>query len=155
MHPKFTPLFLQRFWSRVKIGAPDECWEWQGNFTNMGYGRYSQTLAHRLSYEIANGPLGDKIVCHKCDNPACVNPHHLFSGTYADNSRDREAKGRGGDRAKHGAENGLAKLNDDAVRDIRMRFANGEQQSALAREYGVYPTAIHMIVRRLTWKHVE
>jgi hypothetical protein len=93
----------ERFWSKVRR-HPTDCWEWQGYRMNKGYGsvhvkpgRGGKVLAHRLAYEFANGPVGDFYVLHKCDNPACVRPSHLFLGNQQDNIRDMHAKGRGGD----------------------------------------------------------
>lgn len=92
---------LIRFWQKVK--KTDNCWIWTSSKTNSGYGLFSRGLygtkkvyAHRLSWEIHNGSLPGKLfVCHKCDNPPCINPEHLFLGTNSDNIRDCFAKGRG------------------------------------------------------------
>jgi hypothetical protein len=86
----------------VKLGKR-QCWEWIGPRNAAGYGRVSSgtgkerrtTYAHRYFYTEANGPIPEgMLVCHKCDNPPCCNPHHLFLGTRTDNQRDRVAKGR-------------------------------------------------------------
>ena len=77
----------------------NNCWEWIGNKDKDGYGRLSLNKiirAHRYSWELYFGKIpGDLIICHRCDNPPCVNPDHLFIGTHLDNARDREKKGRG------------------------------------------------------------
>lgn len=86
-----------RFWSFVDKKAPDECWNWKGSGTRYGVfsvksrGRF----AHRVSYEINKGPIPDgKCVCHKCDNPKCVNPNHLWLGSHSENIKDAVTKGR-------------------------------------------------------------
>lgn len=96
---KYPPLEV-RFWRRVdRAGGPDACWLWLGPKTPRGYGATSRlnksVRAHRLSWELTNGPIPDGlIVCHRCDNPSCVRPSHLFLGTHADNMQDCSAKGR-------------------------------------------------------------
>lgn len=93
----------QRFWAKVQKGSPAECWLWTGSKV-AGYGRITVngrlTRAHRLSWEMHNGksiPDG-AVACHLCDTPACVNPHHIWVGTQADNLRDMHSKGRAADR---------------------------------------------------------
>lgn len=111
----------ERFWEKVDKGEPDECWEWVGTKNPKGYGHIEingkEVRAHRFSWEIHNGPIPEGLcVLHKCDNPGCVNPAHLFLGTYADNAQDMIAKGR--DNKARGEASGNAKLTEQDVREI-------------------------------------
>ena len=88
-----------RFWGNVYPGQADDCWEWHGTLRADGYGQIrigaSNVLAHRLAWQLAVGPIPDDLcVLHRCDNPPCVNPDHLWLGTHADNMHDMFAKGR-------------------------------------------------------------
>lgn len=108
--------------------------------------------AHRLAWIKAHGAIPPgMLVCHACDEPACVNPRHLFLGTWGDNTRDRDVKGRN---AK-GERVGQAKLTARKVLAIRERYARGDiSQAALAAKFGVGQVTVHHIVTRFTWKHI-
>jgi hypothetical protein len=92
----------ERFWLKVNKSGPvvrddlGPCWVWTGRTRNTGYGGFGRSwLAHRFAWELTNAPIADGLcVLHRCDNPPCVNPAHLFLGTQADNNRDCGAKGR-------------------------------------------------------------
>lgn len=91
---------VRRFWSKVAIGEPSECWEWLGA-KSRGYGLLSSKQgeapfkAHRLAYELFVGTISSgQVVRHKCDNPSCCNPFHLDIGTHRDNVMDRVRRGR-------------------------------------------------------------
>jgi ribosome-binding protein aMBF1 (putative translation factor) len=113
------------------------------------------TPAHRYSYELAFGAIPDGLlVCHRCDNPICVRPDHLFLGTALDNVRDACAKGRAvtGTRVKGSA---TPKLTEEMVRQIRHeRATQGTSYLKLAEKYGVNFSAIGHVITRRNWKHV-
>lgn len=144
------------FDSYVKVGGPDDCWEWQGYRTPLGYGRYRRKLAHRISFARALGiELGTLHVCHRCDNPPCVNPAHLFLGTARDNALDRKSKDRGirwyGRRRGH--RNPMAKLTDQAVREIR-RLHGTVPAKALGQRFGVSAGTVYVVQSGRGWTHV-
>ena len=147
----------QRFWERVKRGGPDDCWEWTGSLDKNGYGQFrngnASRQAHRYSYELHVGPLGDLLACHSCDNRKCVNPAHIFPGTQRDNIRDMVAKGRRYRPDVVGEKNASAKLTVALVREARQKFADGVSISQLSREYRVSWTGMKKAVIRETWRH--
>ena len=145
------------FWSRVARSNSESCWEWQGGKTPDGYGKaghkHRNYLAHRLAWELTFGPIPEGLqVLHRCDNPPCCNPAHLFLGTHADNMRDMAAKSR---RDSHGEKNNRAKLTVKQVLEIRERYIpDGSRNSVLAAEYGVCAATIGNVGKRETWRSV-
>lgn len=135
-----------------------ECWEWAGSLNDGGYGfviskgRY--VMAHRVSWELANGPIptGMKI-CHRCDNRRCINPHHLFLGTDADNVADMDAKGRR--TVLRGEKNGFAKLTDADAAKIKADLNAGRSLSDISQIFNVSKSTVSLIRRGRTWKHVS
>ena len=141
----------QRFWD--KINKTDECWEWTAQLSPTGYGRiqidYKAVAAHRYSAELHGMDITDKIVCHKCDNPCCVRPDHLFVGTQKDNMQDMIKKGR---KARVECYPANRKLTDDDVRFIR---ASELDNAALGRMYNLRTQSVWKIVHRKTYKDVN
>ena len=147
----------QRFWSKVNRTAPNGCWEWAGPRNRDGYGHFQaggrSVRAHRFSREMDAGPIPAGLcVCHRCDNPSCVRPDHLFVGTQAENLRDMHAKGRG--RFPRGQDNGRSKLDEVSVRFIRA-LRGKVPQRRLASMCGVSKTLVVLVQRREVWEHIS
>lgn len=154
----------RRFWPRVDKNGPTPkhmpelgpCWLWTASKGHKGYGTFSIAKtahnAQRAAWFIHYGEWPKGCACHKCDNPACVRPEHLFDGTYQENSDDMFAKGR--NRHARGSEAGKAKLTEDQVREIRQRFEDGEGKWELAAEFGVGETTMRKLLQGETWSHV-
>jgi len=136
-------------WSGVAAGC--SCWNLIGSLVRSGYGRVhighrGKIVAHRVSYMLFNGQITDNLcVCHKCDNPRCVNPTHLFLGTAGDNVRDAVKKGR--KPGLRGERNNFCKLTSVQVKDIRGRYWPG-MAAELAKEFCVSCRAITGIANR-------
>jgi hypothetical protein len=151
-----TPI-EERYERHVIRRGDDECWAWSA-FKHRGYGRIDDgngrsVGAHRVSYEMHVGPIPPgMLVCHRCDNPECTNPRHLFLGTIIDNNLDRDQKGR----TCLGQSNPQAKLTSQAVREIRVSLKQDRsRRRALAERFGVQPRAIQNAADRKTWRHVR
>jgi len=148
--------------ARHYTDGPNGCMNWTGVRNRAGYGMIQiggrlesrLVLAHRLSAHAWKGFDLDSGFCvlHRCDNPSCINPDHLFIGTQADNMADREAKGRGADHA--GTNNGKCRLTEPQVLEIRKSHGTGITQTSLAYRYGVSVPAINHIITRRNWAHV-
>ena len=143
----------EEFWRRVNIRPSiRECWEWSGELSERGYGRYGRTLAHRYSFSLAHGGITPGAgILHSCDNPACVNPRHLREGTEQDNADDRRiarameilaAIGPGTDIT---AIRGMSVVGATA---IRADFWRGVDTETLAVVYSVEKACIRSIVER-------
>jgi len=156
----FTTKDIERFWSKVNCTEnSNDCWEWQSGKHRQGYGNFSfkgkNIRSHRVSYVLAYGELlPDTKVLHECDNPACVNPKHLFLGTQQDNIMDMVSKGR--QKGASGETNGSAKLSIADIEYIRKRYAMGNiTQKTLADQFGVVHQLISQIIRNEIWRTDE
>ncbi len=151
--------YRERFWSKIHylIGVPNHyggCWEWWGSRMKNGYGvlainRHNH-LAHRLSYYYNNKTRPEQwLVLHRCNNRGCVNPNHLYLGTYKDNARDKFASGNG----LTGENSARGKLKARETIEIRERYkVGGISYAQLARIYDVNKASIGQVIRGDTWK---
>lgn len=152
----------------------DGCWGWNGVLHNTGYGKFTlpdgtYIFAHRFAHEEFIGPIPDGMfVLHKCDNPTCTNPEHLYAGTCKDNSRDCWTRGRASppprypgkkplaellaEKRVRGEEHHSSKLTEDNVITILL---SGERGAVLARRFGVARSLVSAIRKRKVWKHLS
>jgi hypothetical protein len=145
-----------RFWS--KVDKTSFCWLWRAAKTGAGYGQIRITTgpgqskaiySHRISWELANGPIPEGLeVLHKCDNPPCVRPDHLFLGTQSDNENDSVSKGRWNH--PKGEEHPKAILTYAQVEEIRKSTLS---QRKLAKQYSVSRGAVQAILNGRNWRH--
>lgn len=152
---KFSDKDIERFWSKVNKGGDEECWHWVRGKDKDGYGIFwlnnTNIRAHRLAFILANGQIPKNMfVCHRCDNPSCVNPAHLFAGSSRDNINDMMAKGR----TLKGENSNGAKLKEDQVTEIKGIYSTGKVSSRqMAKRFGVSKNTILRIVNGDTWGH--
>lgn len=148
-----------RFWAKVSITPDIECWYWNGKIDIGGYakisaGRKSQgeLFAHRVSWELHHSPIPDGLkVLHTCDNRQCTNPHHLFLGTNADNSKDMVIK----DRQARGERHWFARLTENDVLLLRKMWESGGYlQRELGVMFGVSSEHVRAIIARKVWKYL-
>lgn len=134
------------------------CWLWFGCSNPRGYGKVGSgdgrtLLAHRASWMVHRGEIPDGLcVLHKCDTPSCINPEHLFLGTYRDNAIDREAKGRGGQ--YRGEDHGRAKITESDVIEILRLCSHGCRNKDIAKKFSVSTSLVSAIKSRRIWRHL-
>lgn len=176
-------LLAGRFWPRVAFG--DGCWNWTGKRNGGGYGVVNvegkTPLAHRVAWSLVNGPVPEgQRVLHRCDNPSCVRPDHLFLGTQADNLADMRQKGRAkpgpgakADQAainrprgddhwsrrnpelvRRGERHHKAKMTAEQVIELRRLSSEGWSLARLAERFGIRISTASYIVRRETWRDI-
>jgi predicted XRE-type DNA-binding protein len=165
---------FDRFWSKVNILDDEHCWDWVAGKNQKGYGEFkidgSMYRANRVSWIICNSneiPDG-MIICHKCDNPSCVNPNHLFLGTHSENmvdmtKKDSAAKGMYNGANTHpenrpspaGEINGRSKLKETDVEKILIMYhEDNKSQFEISENFGVSESTISLIVNGKTWKNI-
>lgn len=159
--PKFSESDKKRFWSKVSKGKKNDCWEWKAARLKSGYGVFMMpgnlTLrAHRIVSFLVDGPISEDLhVCHKCDNPSCCNPDHLFRGTRFDNLRDCGKRGRTCLQRypwlARGENNNSAKLTEAQVQEIRKKEMSITQT---ASRFGISVTNVKNIRAGRSWRHL-
>lgn len=151
---------IEQFNQRT-VPGPNGCINWKGSIQSNGYGRFIRIVnqrkkeyrAHRFAWLIAYGEVPDDMfVCHRCDNPICVNIEHLFLGTAKDNATDRDNKKR--NRQVHSEAHYISKLNHVAVTVIKYLHSKGKTPPELARAYKVSRATIHQVLNGESWKHI-
>jgi len=154
---------VDRLFAKTKVNPKTGCLEFTGYRDKKGYGRIqvagSGRCTHRVSWQAHNGPIPESIdgkdacVLHKCDNPPCINPDHLFLGSNDDNMADMIKKGRGAD--TRGVKNGRAKLNEFQVRVIKRLFNHKSMTQKEAGDiFGVSVSSIAKVKSGLCWGHM-
>lgn len=150
---KRTPKREALFWAKVvKLEGKNACWEWVGCLSTAGYGRIgtdnkeegSETFyAHQVSYTWFKRPIPDgKIIRHKCDNPKCIRPKHLQTGTYKQNSEDMVARDR------HVGSREIDEIQAKRIRELR---AKGQSYQSIACQYNFHEQHIQSICRGKYW----
>lgn len=157
---KIGELRMMRFWSKVDMRGPDECWEWQASINTSGYGRF-KLMSYRMVTASRVALIGTKKeepeglhVLHTCDNRRCCNPAHLYFGTVARNCQDKVERGRAATGDQAGASNGAAKLTEEQVAVIVDRFRRGMNNKQIARDLPVTHQMVSKIRRGHMWRPV-
>lgn len=152
---------IERFWSKVDKRGPDDCWPWKGATGQSGYGQLRRTSSrklvctHRMAIEIATDTNLDSLwALHKCDNPPCCNPKHLYAGTRSDNMRDVVERHRIKPRDQRGEKGGRAKITNDDVRLIVKMIRDGLNNKEIAKVFGLTHSMISAIRLKKAWSHI-
>ncbi len=149
--PTLTPHQIHLFERHIKQDCKGGCWNWTASKSKKGYGRIRIARQNYQSHRVAWA-----LVLHRCDNPSCVNPKHLFLGTPLDNMNDMKSKGRARHRSPHWTKNPAVRLTPEKVADIRTRYARGGVSTiSLAADFSVSISTINHVIRRMIWKHVD
>lgn len=138
----------ERFWEKVRRAKADECWEWTASRNRKGYGEINlgvglgTELSNRMAYKLSIGPIPDGMhVLHRCDNPPCCNPAHLFLGTNADNMADKAAKGRF-----------RSRLTREEAANLVSLAKKGASVEELSSRFGLLPYSVDAILNGKTWR---
>ena len=148
---------VDSFWENAEVMEEDDCWLWIGTLSSNGYGRWRlngrEIGAHRFAFAISEdrNPFSLNLICHTCDNKACVNALHLFEGTPRDNVMDSVSKGRW-QPCRRGENSNFSKLTLDNVIQIRaLARIPGKTHQQLAKQFGISRPGITRIINRDTW----
>lgn len=162
---------VERFWSKVDMCGIDECWPWKAGRLHFGHGAFSGREtgqrspigAHRMAWKIAHDSTRGLCVLHKCDNPPCCNPRHLFLGTKAENTADRHRKGRDArglrsgrytmpERTARGERNGRAVLSSRDIPRIVAARKRGDTLASIGARFGVGTSQVNRIASGKAWR---
>jgi hypothetical protein len=156
----FDDKTLERFWKKVEKREDNECWPWTATTFSKGYGNFRvggrdgrKHGAHRVSLAIKIGymPEPNEFACHRCDNPICVNPEHLYLGDKTTNMKDKMQRGRCRNGQVKGAKTHNSKLNYELAANIRDEYKKGKGVSALGRQFGVTRDSIYKVINGHRW----
>lgn len=157
---KNAPPMSVRFWLKVDIKGDSDCWNWKAGSRKGGYGTFGvgckNLVSSRVAWELTYGEIPEGLrVLHKCDNPPCCNPSHLFLGTNAENSADMVSKKR----HRHGSKHKLAKLTEEQVSEIKKLIPAGRckrgECSEIAGRFGITIGKLGKLRRGEAWSHVN